>query len=281
MFDRTSKTLGKFLRESLENLQLSYENNTWDRINHALATDGPNELQQCILLGASYVQRVVHALKDHFLDLPVLNTSKFLSPHNYSNDDNDRITNIELWLKRILLNFLYNEEESDMCNGEIVEFLKTLWHECENKMIFEKFGVYVVAIWNDTQIGLNLCNFGQKNNCTHSIKYSYLWERISHTKYNPKPFVQEVKLEDPWCSYADLSLWAWSGMQWIGLPPSTFGETCEIEGYLRSIDSFLVTNQDCILIIQNMFFYSKILCNPNLRWHFKIKYMYMYWHSFL
>ena len=27
-------------------------------------------------------------------------------------------------------------------------------------------------------------------------------------------------------------------MQWIGLPSSTFGETCETEGYLRSIDIF-------------------------------------------
>ena len=25
-------------------------------------------------------------------------------------------------------------------------------------------------------------------------------------------------------------------IQWIGLPSSTFGETCETEGYLRSID---------------------------------------------
>ena len=42
-------------------------------------------------------------------------------------------------------------------------------------------------------------------------------------------------------------------MQWIGLPSSTFGETCEAEGYLCSIDSFfLVTNQDYILITQNI-----------------------------
>ena len=33
---------------------------------------------------------------------------------------------------------------------------------------------------------------------------------------------------------------------------------------------FLVTNQDCILIIQNISF-PKILCKPKLRWHFGIK----------
>ena len=54
-------------------------------------------------------------------------------------------------------------------------------------------------------------------------------------------------------------------MQWIGLPPSTFGETCKPNEYLRSIDSFVfVTNQDRISIIQNIGL-SKILCKPKLR----------------
>ena len=59
-------------------------------------------------------------------------------------------------------------------------------------------------------------------------------------------------------------------MQWIGLPSSTFRETCETKGYLCSIDSFFVTNQDCSLIVQNISF-SKLLCNPKLRWHLRIK----------
>ena len=54
-------------------------------------------------------------------------------------------------------------------------------------------------------------------------------------------------------------------MQWIGLPSSTFGETCEDGRYLSLIDSiFVVTNQDCILIIQNISF-PRILCKPKLR----------------
>jgi hypothetical protein len=54
-------------------------------------------------------------------------------------------------------------------------------------------------------------------------------------------------------------------IQWTGLPSSTFGETCETEGYLCSIDSFfLVTNQNYILITQNINF-SKILCNAEWR----------------
>ena len=50
---------------------------------HALTSDGPNELQQCILLGASYVQRVVHALNSRFSDLPIFNATNFFNPCNY------------------------------------------------------------------------------------------------------------------------------------------------------------------------------------------------------
>ena len=55
-------------------------------------------------------------------------------------------------------------------------------------------------------------------------------------------------------------------MQWYGLPSSTFGEICKTVGYVRSIDFLFIylTNQDCILIIQNMRF-PKILCKPKLR----------------
>ena len=52
--------------------------------------------------------------------------------------------------------------------------------------------------------------------------------------------------------------------QWFGLACLTFGETCETKDtYTRLID-FFETNQDCILIIQNIKF-SRILCNPKLR----------------
>ena len=49
-------------------------------IIHALATNGPNELQQCILLSASYVQRVDNALNDRFPNLPIFNAAVFFQP---------------------------------------------------------------------------------------------------------------------------------------------------------------------------------------------------------
>jgi hypothetical protein len=62
---------------------------------------------------------------------------QILSPRNYPSDDSDQNTNAKLGLKRILLKFKYAKEESDMCEGELVEFTETLQHECENKIIFE------------------------------------------------------------------------------------------------------------------------------------------------
>jgi hypothetical protein len=59
----------------------------WQLIN------GPYELQQCMLLGAFYVQRVVHALNDRFPNLLVFNAAKLFNPRNYPSDNNDQITN--------------------------------------------------------------------------------------------------------------------------------------------------------------------------------------------
>ena len=88
------------------------------------------------IMGLIYVQRVVHALNDHFLDLPIFNASKCFCPCNYPSTNNDRITNTELWLERILLKFQYTEEEeSEKCKGELLEFTETLRHECEHKDI--------------------------------------------------------------------------------------------------------------------------------------------------
>ena len=73
--------------------------------------------------------QIVHALNDRFPNLPIFNVAKLFSPRKHPNDDNDRITNTELWLKRILLTFQYNEEKSDMCKGALLEFTETLAHE--------------------------------------------------------------------------------------------------------------------------------------------------------
>ena len=132
-----------------------------------------------------------------------------------------------------------------------------------------RLGAYAVAIWNGTQIDLNLCNFGKWTYAT-SIKHSYFWQRIFQTKMQPKA---TCIIGWTWRPLMLVCMSLFVGlkwMQWIGLPSSTFGETCKTEGYLRSIDGSFVPNQDCFLTSQNITF-SRILCNPKLRWRFKIK----------
>ena len=114
MFGCTSKNLENFLRKFAWNLQLSYENNTWDCLIHALATHGPNELQQCILLGAFYVQKVVYALNDRFPNLLVFDVAKFFSPHNYPCDDSDQIHKYQI--------------EAEMDIVEVSIYSRRKWH---------------------------------------------------------------------------------------------------------------------------------------------------------
>ena len=71
------------------------------------------------------MQRVVHTLNDHFLNLPKFNAAKLFNPRNKTSNDSDQITSIELWLKKILLKFRYIEE-NDICKGELIEFTETL-----------------------------------------------------------------------------------------------------------------------------------------------------------
>ena len=81
--------------------------------------------------------------------------------------------------------------------------------------------------------------------------------------------------------------WTWRplmllcGLLFVGLKPWSLcnGLGCHLQHlekhgrrkdtYTRLIVSYLVTNQGCILIIQNISF-PKILCKPKLRWHFGI-----------
>ena len=142
-----------------------------------------------------------------------------------------------------------------------------------------RLGAYVPAIWNGTQIGLNLYNV-DKNKFTHSIKYSNLWERDFQTKCNQKPLAQWVEVEDPWNSYVGFSFWACSGCNGLSSHLSTFRGTSEIERYLRSIDSLYYYYQSIFYFIITNIKFSKVLCNPKLRWHSRIK-LYVNWHSFL
>jgi len=71
----------------------------------------PNELQQCMLLGASYMQRIVYALNVNSQTFYYSMQPNFSALIIIQTNGSDRITNTKSWLKRILLKFQYTKEE--------------------------------------------------------------------------------------------------------------------------------------------------------------------------
>jgi hypothetical protein len=89
------------------------------------------------MMGAMYVQAVVDSLNERFPDLPVFNASKLFSPKYYPSDEEIRITMSEQWLERLIVKFGLTVVESDASRAELLEFVETLRHECENKSLYE------------------------------------------------------------------------------------------------------------------------------------------------
>ena len=214
----------------------------------------------CIL----YVQRVVHALNDRFPYLSVYNATKLFSPHNYPSDRNDWITNTKLWLERILLKFQYTEEVSDMCKGELLELTNTFQHECENKTIFEAWHICgskwhtnwpkLMKLWQKVILipsSIAICEeFPNKMQSKATSTIGWTWRPLMLLCRSSLCGL-EVDAMD-WATIVNI----WTNMQ---------------DQRILTLDWwFFVTNQDCILIIQNTSF-SKILCNPKLRWRFRIR----------
>ena len=131
------------------------------------------------IIGAFYVQRVAHALNDHFLNLPIFNAANFFNLHNYSSDDSDQILDTKLWLERILLNFQYIDEESDMCVRENSWNLLIHFNMSSRLERYLRLGACVVAIWNGTHIGLDLYNFGTNLYSFHQV-YIFMKEDFSN-----------------------------------------------------------------------------------------------------
>ena len=155
-----------------------------------------------------------------------------------------------------------------MCKGELWEFMETLRHECEDKTIFK--------VWR-------ICGSDLKWHMNWP-KLMQLWQKIllipSSIAICERGFSKQNAINSHFRNMLNLKTLdalmrvclCGLEVQWIGLPSITFRETCETDGYLRSIDSFVfwVANQDCILIIQNIGV-SKLLCNSKLGRHFRTK----------
>ena len=62
---------------------------------------------------------------------------KLFSPKYYPSDEEVRITMPKQWLERLIIKFRFTVVESDASRAELLEFVETLRHECENKSLYE------------------------------------------------------------------------------------------------------------------------------------------------
>ena len=65
-------------------------------------------LEQCKILGASYVQKVINSLNNRFPDLPIFTSTKLFSSKHYILDDHDTGQLKETWLARIVSHFQWD-----------------------------------------------------------------------------------------------------------------------------------------------------------------------------
>ena len=59
------------------------------------------------------------------------------SPKCYPSDEEVHITKSKQWLERLIIKFGLTMVESDGSRVELLEFVKTLRQECENKIVYE------------------------------------------------------------------------------------------------------------------------------------------------
>ena len=103
-FGRTSKYLGKFLQDVVPIEQVLYiDRYRVEKVHnlHYESMSGCNvegTLEQCKILGASYVQKVIDSLNNHFPNLPIFTSAKLFSPKHYPLDDHDRSQLTKTWL---------------------------------------------------------------------------------------------------------------------------------------------------------------------------------------
>ena len=87
-------------------------------------------LEQCKILGASYVQKVIDSLNNCFSNLPIFTLAKLFNPKHYPLDDHDRGQLTETLLAQIVSYFQWDQELLGHCNAELLEFLETLASMC-------------------------------------------------------------------------------------------------------------------------------------------------------
>jgi hypothetical protein len=82
-----------------------------------------------------YVPKVVDALNDCFFNLHIFNVAKLFSPTHYPINEIERTSASNLWLEKLLDIFVTIENECDLYQVEMVEFVERMKHACAHKNI--------------------------------------------------------------------------------------------------------------------------------------------------
>lgn len=96
-------------------------------------------LDDCILLGKSFVMKVIDSLNMRFTDLPIFNATKFFSPRHYYEEMDDRDAQTRRWLTCLCEKFgVGNSPIVDVarCLGEMDEFTCTIYKSYPKKNMF-------------------------------------------------------------------------------------------------------------------------------------------------
>jgi hypothetical protein len=98
-----------------EHMQCIWEVNITERLG---------TIEECKLIGAKYVLRVVDALNNMCPDLGIFNACKLFIPNLYLANDDERTCITEEWLERLFVKLQTFEEEQDWCRGKCLEVVE-------------------------------------------------------------------------------------------------------------------------------------------------------------
>jgi hypothetical protein len=110
-------------------------------------------IEECKLIGAKYVQRVVDALNNVCPNLGIFNACKLFSPNLYLANDDERTCITEEWLERLFVKLQTFEEEQDWCRGKCLEMVETVREMIPNKL-YLKLGSLQVPLHSGQSIGM-------------------------------------------------------------------------------------------------------------------------------
>ena len=80
-------------------------------------------------------------LNERFPDLPIFNAAKLFSPRHYPADEENRTRTTDIWLEMLMEKFVHCRNYRDAYRAEILDFVKTIRHECPHKFIHEAWSL--------------------------------------------------------------------------------------------------------------------------------------------